>query len=183
MSTTTLPRIQDLPDDERRAAYEDAAERVAEAGRQESAAHKSRKIDPRGAQDYRTYHTMDLVCVQVVQHRRGPASIGVSRDGSSYPYVYLPDSRTIILPESTGEFILALIPRPLVEWLERKEWIAGQRMRELFGITLPLSPARPWTKEQCATWEELTRIRMQINTKIQTANKRPTMNLSRRDVA
>jgi hypothetical protein len=189
---STAPHIFSLPPEERRAAYAEAMERVDEARREATAEYKARKTaapDPR-RDHYLTWKMQGMVCVLVVKHRDAPASFAVTRDGSSYANVFLPFKRTQVLPESGGEFLLALFPRSFVTWMETKDagkdYAAAQRYRELFGVTLPLSAARPWTDAQIATWKRLDKLRDSINWRIQTARTAPrrrTSNFTRNDVA
>jgi hypothetical protein len=160
-----------LSPEDRRAEYAAAGERAMEAARDAAAEHKARKPDPRSIHDYRGYHTIGLVCVLVVKHRDKPASIECSRDGSAYPHIYLPTSKSIMQPETTDDFALICVPK----WLAQKA--------ELVGVTLPLSAARPWTDEQRKTWERLKQIHSTINTNIYFAKKRPASVLSRSAVA
>jgi hypothetical protein len=160
MSTATLPRIHELPPAERQAAYDMAAARVMECQRELSAAHKARKPDPRSIHDYRGYRTMGLVCVLVVKHQPKPASIECSRDGSAYPRIYLPTSKSILQPETTDDFALICLPK----WLARKA--------ELTGVTPELCEARPWTDAQRETWDALRKLHLSINGKIYFANRR-----------
>ncbi len=166
-----LPSIHALTPEQRREAYDDAMERVAEESRQMASEVKARKPDPRSIHDYRGYNTMGLVCVLVVKHRTKPFSWEISRDGSYYPHTYLPFKPSIKQPESTQDFLLVVVPK----------WLAARA--EIVGITLPLSPARPWTDEQRETWERLKRLRSIINTNIYFSKKRPASVLTRSAVA
>jgi hypothetical protein len=169
MTTTTLPRIHDLAADQRQAHYDAAQERVRAASREIVAATKARKPDPRSAQDYRGYNTMRLVCVLVATNGRpSTASIGCTRDGTG-PRIFLPISRLIAQPESTEEFLLAVIPK----WLAEKTG--------LMGVTSDL--VGDWTDAQRETWRVLRDARMSINSKIYSAKKRPASVLSRSAVA
>ena len=167
MPTTTRPSILSLPTAERRAEYDDAMARVKVAASEVARQHKARKPDPRSLHDYRGFHAMGMVCVLVVKHRDKPASAECSRDGSYYPHLYLPTSKSIVQPESTEDFLLVCVPK----WLAQKA--------EIVGVTLPLSHARPWTDEQRETWRRLTRLRSTINTNIHFAKKRRASVLSR----
>lgn len=172
--TTTIterPSIFGLTAAERRAAYDEASERAMEAARAAALAYKSKHAPDPLAQQYRLWNTMGMVCVLVVKHRDKPASIEISRDGSYYPHTYLPTSKMIVQPESVDQFVLAVVPK----------WLAQRA--ELMGITLPLSPARPWTDEQRAAWERLGRLRSSINTRIYSARKRIASNFTRNQVA
>lgn len=171
MSTATLPHIHALPPADRRVAYDMAMQRVMDAVHEASAAHKARRPDPRSIHHYRIWRTMGLVCVLVVKHQPKPASIECSHDGGTYPRIYLPTSKSIIQPETTGEFALICLPK----WLAQK---AG-----LMGVTPELCADQPWTDEQRETWSALQRLRLSINTKIYSANKRSASVLSRSAVA
>jgi hypothetical protein len=168
-STTTLPRIFDLPPDERRDAHDDAMARATEAQREAAREHKARKPDPRSIHDYRGYNTMRMVCVLVARHAPKPASFDCSRDGSRYPRIYLPFSKCIEQPESTDDFLLVCVPK----WLAEKV--------ELMGVT-PLLVG-DFTDSQRETWNRLRDLRVGINSKIYFAKKRPASVLSRSAVA
>jgi hypothetical protein len=178
-----LPSVFSLPPAERRQAYDAAHERAMEAAHEAAVASKARnKPDPH-AGDYLAWRTMGMVCVLVVKHRDKPASFECSRDGGPYRHLYLPFSQLVPLPESDGEFLLALLPRPWVNRIEKKDFAGAQPLRELFGVTLPLSAAQPWTDEQCATWERLGNRRLSINSRIQSAKARSISNISRTNAA
>jgi hypothetical protein len=164
------PKIHELPDDERRAAYDAAFERAMDAARTASAAHKARKPDPRSISDYRAWRTMKMVCVLLVKHQDRAASIECSTDGSS-ARIYIPTKQHILLPESVAEFALMLLPK----------WLAENR--KLMGVTAELSPDRTWTSADIEQWRELSRQRMSINTKIHYANRRAPSNISRSNAA
>src|ERR1700738_456184 len=111
MSTATLPSVFALAPDERRAIYDDAAERAMDAAHEAAVASKARnKPDPR-ANDYLEYRARGLVCVLVVKHQDKPASFDCSRDGAPFPHVYLPFSRSVMQPESTEDFLLVCVPK------------------------------------------------------------------------
>jgi hypothetical protein len=171
MSTDTLPHIFSLSPEERRKVYDEAAERAMEAVREMAAEHKARKIDPRSIHDYRAWHTMRMVCILVVKHRDKAASVEVLRDGGAFPHIYLPTSKMIRQPECTEDFVLAVIPK----WLAQKA--------ELQGVAPELCAERPWTDEQRAAWKSLSVARLNINTKIYFAKKRPHSLISRGDAA
>jgi hypothetical protein len=166
-----LPHVFTLSAAERAAEYATALDRIMDAQREESAAHRAREPDRRSIHDYRAYLTTGLVCALVVKHGNKPASFECSRDGGTYARFYLPLSRIVAQPETTDDFLLVCLPK----WLAQKA--------ELVGVTLPLSSARPWTDQQRAGWDRLARLRSIINTKICLSKKRPASVLSRRDVA
>lgn len=143
---------------------------------------KAEPRDPR-ADNYLTWKSERKFCVLVVRHRPRPKSFAVTRDGSGHPNIFLPFSRTDELTESDADFLLAVFALPFVEWMETKDggkdYVAAQRYRELFGVTLPLSAARPWTAEQIATWERLDKLRSSINWRIQAARTTPRKVYSR----
>ena len=151
-----LTRDHDLPE-----RIERAKEAV-RAWAADVAANAKPKPDPRTPLNYRAWHTCRSVCVLVVKHRDKPASIECSRDGSYYPHLYLPSSKIEIQPESTAEFVLAIMPK----WLAQKS--------ELIGMTLPLTVARVWADAQADQWEALRKLRLTINNKIYFAKKRPS---------
>lgn len=180
--SAALRRIYELPPAERQAAFDAAAQRAMDAAHEASVAHKARKPDPY-ANEYLYWKKERLACVLVVRHCDKPASYEISRDGGGYHHLYLPFSRTRKLSESNDDFLMALIPRRWVEMIEKREFESGQRLRELFGITLPLSAARPWTEAQCETWKQLSNRRMSINSRIASARPRSVSNISRTNAA
>jgi hypothetical protein len=179
MTTATLPRIHDLPPAERQAEYDAALERVKAASRQIAAERNARKPDPRSILDYRAWRTMRMVCILVVKHRDKPASFEVSRAGS-WPHIYLPIRKTIVQPESTSEFIVAVIPKAFLTWLASQP-DAPKGVDQLLGVTPDLEGE--WTDAQRETWSALRRLRLSINSKIYTANRRSPSVLSRSAVA
>src|SRR4051794_7819105 len=111
--TTTATRFFDLPEAERRALCDRADAAALEVGMQAAAEYKARKPDPH-TQQYPIWQTMKMGCVLVVKHRDAAASFEVSRDGGAGPHIYMPKSQTITLPESDGDFMLALLSRQFV---------------------------------------------------------------------
>lgn len=178
-ATTTLPRIQDLPPEERREALEDAADRAMDAAIESAAAHNARKPDPRSILDYRAYHTMRLVCVLVVKHRDKAASIECSRDGA-WPHIYLPTKKLMVQPESEGDFILALMPKSFLVWLAKQD-DAPSVARTLLGVTPELAGEQTAARRE--TWKRLERVRSSINSKIYYAKRRSTSVISRGNAA
>lgn len=169
--TTERESFNSLSLDEKRAWNDAAEDRVRALSREMVATANARKPDPH-AGEYLAWRTMELVCILVVKHRDAPASIEVSRDGGAASHIYLPKSKTLALPDSEGDFLLALLSRSFVKWIAAKEPAAGQRFRELFGVTLPLAADRDWTESQCASWQRLDSRRMSINARIQAAKSR-----------
>lgn len=172
-STAALPSIFALSDSNRRAAYNAATERAMAAAHDAAENYKAQhRPDPR-ANDWLIYRSKGLVCVLVVKHwkpRDGAKSFAVSRDGGSLRPIHLPFS--IVdqgLAESSDDFLLALVPRAWVDRIEKKDFVGAQPLRELFGITLPLSATREWTDAQAETWARLDRLRSDINWRIERA--------------
>lgn len=179
------PHIFSLSPEERRKVYDEAEERVWAEVRRLGEEHRTAKAatpDPH-SNHYLTWKGQRKFCVLVVRHRPGPKSFAVTRDGSGYPNIFLPFSRTDELPESDGDFLLAVFALPFVEWMETKDggkdYTAAQRYRELFGVTLPLSADRAWTDEQIATWKRLDKLRDSINWRIRTARTSPRKTYSK----
>lgn len=128
------------------------------AAREAAIAHNARKADPRSIHDYRAWNTMRLVCALTVRTSRPfPASIECMRGTERF---YLPKSKIIEQPESTGEFALVCLPK----------WLAGKT--GLMATTPEL--AGEWTDEQRQIWERLTRLRSAINSNIYYAKRRPS---------
>ncbi len=67
--------------------------------------------------------------------------------------------------------MLALIPRSFVRWIGTKDEAAGQRIRDLLGVTMPLSESRAWTEQDCATWQRLDSRRMSIIARIASGDR------------
>jgi hypothetical protein len=165
------PKIHELTHAERRVAYDDALERAKAAAHKASTAHKARTPDPRSSSDYRAWKTMKMVCVLLVKHQDKAASIECSKDGASRPRIFIPNKKHILLPESDGEFVLMLLPK----WLAQKA--------ELMGVTAGLSPDRTWTSAEVDQWRSLSSLRLSVNTKIHSANRRTPSNISRSNAA
>lgn len=182
--TMQRPSIFSLSPAEKRIAYDEAYARVVEAASEAARQHKARKPDPY-ANEYYFWKRARYACVLVVKHAVKPASFEISRDGGSYHHIYLPFSQIgKTLAESDGDFLMALVSRRWVDFIVAKDFEKGSRLRELLGITLPLSHATHWTEEQCATWDRLSKRRVSINTRIQSAKMRGRYsNISRSDAA
>lgn len=166
---TASTHIFALSPDDRRAAYDEAAERVADEARDIVAETKARKSDPRSIHDYRAYNTMGLVCVLVVRSATPfPASFECTRAGAA-PRFFLPKSEIFVMAEATPEFLLAVAPK----WLAEKLGLLGVA-QDLVG---------DWTDAQRETWKSLSNLRMGINSKIHFAKRRAASNISRGNAA
>lgn len=171
--------LHDLSKAERDKVFADAMARVEAASREMAAEFKAHEAAARDAPPdphagcYWAYREDRLACVLVVKHwkpRAGAKSFAVSRDGGKARPLYLPFS--IVnqgLAESTDDFLLALVSQVWVDRIEKKNFYAAQPLRELFGITLPLTASREWTDEQIATWENLGKVRDRMNRRIDSA--------------
>lgn len=135
---------------------------------------KAEPHDPHGG-CYWPWHESRLACVLVVKHwkpRDGAKSFAVSRDGGAPRPLYLPFSVVDQgLPESTDDFLLALVSHTWVDRIEKKDFVGAQPLRELFGITLPLTASQDWTDEQIETWKRLGKLRGSINFRIENATR------------
>lgn len=112
--------------------------------------------DPRTDFDYRSYRSLKYVCVLLVKQqddRYQPTTIRVGRTLTSDPQ-FLGPKNSIVLPESEGRFVLALMP----DWLMRKAMLPG--------YPLALSEEEPWSDEERAVYDRLRNVCISINTRI-----------------
>jgi hypothetical protein len=124
-----------------------------------------RRRDPRTEFDYRSYRAMSYACTLVVKQpdaRENPASTRVGRSLTSDPQ-YLGPKNSIVLPESEGRFVLALMP----DWLIRRAGFST--------YALPLDETDPaFTEEERKLWDRLRLVCYSVNARIRTAGrKRP----------
>jgi hypothetical protein len=119
-----------------------------------------RRRDPRTEFDYRSYRSMGYACTLVVKQpdpRENPASTRVGRSLTSDPQ-FLGPRNSIVLPESEGRFVLALMP----DWLISR---AG-----LSTYPLPLDETDPaFTDEERKLWDRLRQVCFSVNARIRTA--------------
>jgi hypothetical protein len=125
----------------------------------------AKRDDPRTDFDYRSYRSMDYVCTLVVKQpdaRENPTSIRVGRSLSSEPQ-FLGPRNSIILSESEGRFVLAVMPA----WLVRKCLLPTYPM--------PLDDEDPaYTAEERVTWNRLRQVCHSVNARIRNAGRRQT---------
>jgi hypothetical protein len=118
--------------------------------------------DPRTDFDYRSYRSMDWICVLAVKqpdYRSEQATLRVGRTLRSDPQ-FLGPRNSIILPESEGRFALAIVPH----WLAR---ISGMPTHPF-----PLDETDPaWSEDDRALWERLRQICFSVNSRIRTAGR------------
>jgi hypothetical protein len=157
-TTTTLPRIQDLPAAERQAHYDAAQERVRAASREIVAEAKARKPDPRGAFDYRVWHDSNMAAALVVRHPGRTTSLEISADGGR-PRAFLNPAKARIQPESDGDFLLIVLSRSLARWVRERQRV------NLMGVTPEL--VGDYSDAQRETWARLKRTCATINARIQ----------------
>lgn len=125
--------------------------------------------DPRTDFDYRSYRSMGYACVLAVKQtdaRENPSSVRVGQSLKSDPQ-FLGPRNSILLQESEGPFVLALMPK----WLITKTMLP----------THPgaLSEAEPWTDDERALWDRLRDICLSVNTRIRRGGARqPTGKLN-----
>jgi hypothetical protein len=124
-----------------------------------------RRRDPRTEFDYRSYRSMSYACTLVMKQpdaRENPPSTRVGRSLTSDPQ-FLGPRNSIVLQESEGRFVLAVMP----DWLISR---AG-----LSTYPLPLDEADPaFTDDERKLWDRLRLVCYSVNARIRTAgHKRP----------
>lgn len=115
-----------------------------------------KRDDPRTDFDYRSYRTMKYVCVLALRLpdlRENPQSVMVGSMTLGDP-VFLGERNSILMPESEGRFVLALITK----WLQER---TGLPM-----CAPPLREDEAWTADERETWTRLARVCSTINTRI-----------------
>jgi hypothetical protein len=130
----------------------------------------AKRNDPRTDFDYRSYKTMGYVCTLVFrQHddRRVKPTVRVGRTLKSDPQ-FLGARNSIIQPESTEKFVLAVVP----EWMTRPIKKPGGVFALPIFTTYPLpidetDPA--FTYGDREEWERLRAVCFSINSRIQRA--------------
>lgn len=118
--------------------------------------------DPRTDFDYRSYRSMGYACVLAVRQpdaRENPSTIRVGRSLRGDPQ-FLGPKNAIILPESEGPFVLALMPK----------WLITKTMLPTHPIAL--SEDEPWTDEERALWTRLRDVCLSVNTRIRRGGTR-----------
>lgn len=126
-----------------------------------------KRDDPRSDFDYRSYHSMKYVCVLAVRlpgARNNPQSVKVGRVTGGDP-VFLSDNNSILMPESEGRFVLALIPEWLQERTRLPMWAA------------PLREDEAWTAGERETWTRLAGVCSTINARIRRAGQRAKVSM------
>jgi hypothetical protein len=123
----------------------------------------AKRDDPRTDFDYRSYRSMDYVCTLLVKQpdaRENPTSIRVGRSLNSDPQ-FLGPRNSIILPESEGRFVLALMP----SWLLRRALLPT--------YPYPLDDEDPaFTAEERVAWNRLRQVCHSVNARIRAAGRR-----------
>ncbi|WLA80358.1 hypothetical protein [Bradyrhizobium elkanii] len=123
----------------------------------------SRDNDPRTDFDYRSYRACGYVCILAVKqpdYRSEPGTLRIGRTVKSDPQ-FLGARNSIILPESEGRFVLALVP----DWLAR---IGG-----LSTHPLPIDEADlEWSDDERALWDRLRAVCFSVNSRIRTAGRK-----------
>lgn len=121
--------------------------------------------DPRTDFDYRSYRAMNYVCTLVMKQpdlREEPTSLRVGRSLTSDPQ-FLGSKNSVILPESEGRFVLALMPH----WLISR---AG-----LSTYPLPLDETDPsFTEDERKLWDRLRMVCYSVNARIRAAGRKKT---------
>lgn len=119
--------------------------------------------DPRTDFDYRSYRSMGYACVLAVKQpdaRENPASVRVGASLKSDPQ-FLGPKNSILLQESEGPFVLALMPK----WLITKTMLPTHPSA--------LSEEEPWTDDERALWDRLRNVCLSVNTRIRRGGTRP----------
>jgi hypothetical protein len=127
--------------------------------------------DPRTDFDYRSYKTMGYVCTLVFRQRDDrpvKTTVRVGRTLKSDPQ-FLGPRNSIIQPESTDKFVLAVVP----EWMTRPIKKPGCVFAPPIFTTypLPIDETDPnFTYGDRAEWKHLSDVCFSINSRIQRAN-------------
>ncbi len=151
----------------------DRARRIAEFGRRKPPLVPAKRADPRTDFDYRAWKTSDWRCTLVVkQPDNRPAGrttrVGRTLDGDAQ---YLGDRNSQIQPESTGRFVLTLVPG----WMTRARWSkGGVYVMPIFSTyPRPLDEFDPaFTDDERTTWDRLRQVCMSINSRIRNAGRK-----------
>lgn len=107
---------------------------------------------------------MGWVCVLVVKQPDDRPNAGTTRVGRTLtsPRQHLGAKNSIIQPESTGRFVLAVVPRWLV------------KVASFPTYPMPLDESDPaWTDDERATWDRLRQICVSVNARIQRGGSTP----------
>lgn len=128
-----------------------------------------KRDDPRTDFDYRTYKTMRYVCTLVFRqadNRAVKQTVRVGRMPDSEPQ-FLGPRNSIIQPESTERFVLAIVP----DWMTRPIKRFGEFKPAPFSTyPLPLDETDPaFTDEDRKTWARLSSVCFSINSRIRRA--------------
>lgn len=118
--------------------------------------------DPRTDFDYRSYRSLGYVCVLLVKQqddRYQPSTVRVGVTLTSDPQ-FLGPKNSIVLPESEGRFVLALMP----QWLIMKAMLSS--------YPLALSEDEDWSDEERALYDRLRNVCISINVRIRRGGSR-----------
>lgn len=119
----------------------------------------AKRNDPRTDFDYRSYKTMGCVCVlakRAPDYRTNPNTVRIVANGTIQGFG---PGNSIIMPESEGPFVLAVIP----DWLQRR--------LKLPTIGFALPEDEEWSDDERALWERLRNVCRSINTRIRNAGR------------
>jgi hypothetical protein len=113
--------------------------------------------DPRTDFDYRSYRSMNYACVLLIRQpddRYQPSTVRVGRTLKSDPQ-FLGPKNSIVLPESEGRFVLALMP----------QWLISKAMLPTYPLALDDADGL-WSDEERALYERLRNVCISVNTRI-----------------
>ncbi|MET4197247.1 hypothetical protein ABIB96_001235 [Bradyrhizobium sp. LA3.X] len=119
--------------------------------------------DPRTDFDYRSYRSLNYVCVLLVKQqddRYAPSTIRVGRTLTSDPQ-FLGPKNSIILPESEGRFVLALMPH----------WLISKAMLPSYPLALDDTDSA-WSDDERALYDRLRNVCISVNTRIRRGGSR-----------
>lgn len=123
-----------------------------------------KRNDPRTDFDYRSYRSCGYVCTLVIKQpdaRYKPNTIRVGRSLTSDPQ-FLGPKNSIVLDESEGRFVLAVMPK----------WLTDRAAFRTYPLALDETDP-DFTDEERATWERLRQVCYSVNSRIRTAGRRP----------
>lgn len=107
--------------------------------------------------DYLRWGRTRMQCILMVRRAHpSTAAIKVSRDGSDASVAFLPLSRVELRPQTSGGFVLAMVPK----WLREK-------MPPEFCSVTPSLTGDNWTDAEREEWKDLSAICRKINCEIE----------------
>lgn len=132
-----------------------------------------KRRDPRTDFDYRSWNSMGWVCTLVFRqpdHRDVKPTVRVSRTPNGDPQ-FLGSRNSVIQPESTEKFVLAVVPEWMTGIIKKKD---GSTALPIFSTyLLPIDETDPaFTDEDREEWRRLTAVCYSINSRIRRARSK-----------